>query len=235
MRFSYQPQNGVVSIYVRREEFDLAARGDEYRVFSRSFNPNNLEQFIEGYTDFIKQVCNYLVPEEKIQDIVTMSTYKSGYTWRSLLNLDYSDESTSFLENMVAYGLHIIDQEGRSRNPAKTIADYISKKDASKLSLIMTLLNLPSLPEPFNKRKKLKSPKTLQKRIDMLNAKLKVFEERYKFDSNTMIKYYESDKMPTNDINEWISLFTEKKYHESIKNREIVANELLEEWEKKVQ
>ena len=98
----------------------------------------------------------------------------------------------------------------------------------------MTLLNLPSLPEPFKKRKKIiKNPKTLQKRIDLLNAKIKFFEDQYKFDSNTMIKYYESDKIMDNTMGEWVNAFNEKNYYESTKNRESIANELVDEWIKK--
>jgi len=233
MRFSYEPTTGEVSIYVKKEEFDLAAKGDEYRVFTRSFDPENLEKFIESYTEFIKQICNHLMPQEKIQDVLTVSTLKSGYTWRSLLNLDYSDESNSFLENMVSYGLHIIDQEGRIKNPHKTIADYISKKDASKLSLIMTLMNLPSLPEPFKKRKRGKNTKALQKRIDNLNNQIKRFEESYGFSSETMYKYYQDDELPDDNMGSWINAYNELKFINSVKNRETIVEELLEVWDKK--
>jgi len=233
MRFSYEPTTGEVSIYVQHKEFDLAVNKEEFRVFTRTFTPESLQKFIEGYTNFIKEVCNCLIPEEQIQDIVTMSTYKSsGYVWRSLLSLDYSDESTSFLENLIAYGLSTIDQESQTKSN-KTIANYISKKDASKLSLIMTLLNLPSLPEPYKKRRKLKSPKTLQKRIDALTLKLKAFEAKYEFNSETMLKYYENDKIPSDEIKAWISTYQELKFINSEKNREMVADELVEIWNKR--
>jgi len=232
MRFSYKPETGEVSIYVKQSEFDLAAKGDEYRVFTRHFDSESLEKFIESYSNFMKDVCNSLMPNEQIKDIVTMSTYKSGYTWRSLLDLDYSDESNSFLENTLAYGLHIVDQEGRKKNPDKTIADIISKKDASKLSLIMTLLNLPSLPEPYRKRRRSKSPKVIQKRVDMLKTKLKKFEDKFGFDSETMEKYYHDDKMPSEEMGEWINIYSELKFINSIKERETLADELLEVWSK---
>ena len=112
MRFSYNPETREVSIYVKQEEFDLAANGDEYRVFTRTFNADNLETFINGYTEFIKKICSDLLINEKIHDIITISTYKSGYLWRSLLDFSSSDESTSFLENILSYGLHLINQDG---------------------------------------------------------------------------------------------------------------------------
>jgi hypothetical protein len=234
MRFSYEPENSEVSIYIKKEEFDLAANEKEYKVFTRQFTPENLQDFIESYTDFIKNILINLMPSENIQDIITVSDYKSGYTWRSLLNMDFSDESTSFLENMVAYGLHIIDQEGRSKNSDKTIADYISQKDASKLSLIMTLLDLPSLPEPFKKRNKRKpSKKVLQNRLDAIDKKLKTFEQKFDFDSDTMFKFYEDDKMPEKDISAWLNLYNEKKFIISVKNREELAEKLLVLWSNK--
>jgi hypothetical protein len=234
MRFSYDPANGKVSIYVKQSEFDLAANGDEYRVFTRNFNSDGLRQFIEGYTGFVKQVCNNLVPEEQIKDIVTMSTYKSsGYVWRSLLDLDYSDESTSFFENLITYGLSVIDQECQTKVPSKAISEFISRKDASRLSLIMTLLNLPSLPEPYKKRKR-KSPKAAQKQIDNLKSKLKTFEDKYGFNSEAMIQYYANDKIMDNNIGEWINVYNEYKFLNSVRNRERVADELIEIWDKKV-
>ena len=235
MRFSYVPSTGTVTIYVKKEEFDLAVNETEFRVFSRVFTSDGLQQFIEGYTDFIKQICNFLVPDEKIQDIVTMSTYKSSsYVWRSLLNLNYSDESASFLENLLAYGLSTIDQEEQNRVPNKSITEFISRRDANKLSLIMTLLNqLPSLPQPYQKRRR-KSPKTAQKRIDFLTFKLKMFEEKYGFNSETMLQYYQNDKIMDENMGEWINTFNELKFINSVKNREMVAEEVMELWSKKV-
>jgi len=235
MRFSYNPVEGRVAIYVKKEEFDLAANENEYRVFSRVFDPKNLEQFIEGYTNFIQQICNFLVPDEQIKDIVTFSTYKNGYTWRSLLNLDYSDESASFLENLLAYGLSTIDQEEQNRIPNKPITEFISRRDANKLSLIMTLLNqLPSLPQPYKKRKRPPSSRSVQKHIDSLNLKLKMFEEKYGFNSETMLKYYENDKIMDDNMGQWISVYSELKFINSVKNREMVAEEVMEIWSKKV-
>lgn len=233
MRFSYEPTTGELSAYVKQSEFDLAANGEEYRVFKRTFDIDNLEEFLKGYANFIKEIFHYLTPDEQMQDVVSISTYKQGYTWRSIANMEYNDESFSFLENLMTYGLSIIDKECRQRTGGKTIAEMISKRDSAKLSLIMSLLNMPSLPEPYKKRKKLKNvSKILQKRLDLINTKLKTFEEKYGFSSEDMWKYYKDDELPEDNMITWIDLYQEKQFALSIDKKQKLAEDLVDLWMK---
>jgi len=232
MRFSYDPENNELSVYVKKNEFDLAANETEYKVFKRVFNRENLESFLKAYSNFIKDIFDYITPNEKIQDIVAISTYKQLYSWRSLsgTELTYGDESSSFLENMMIYGLSVMDRKC-IQNGGKNIMEEITPRDKSKLSLIMTLIDTLNLPTPYVEGKKSKNTlKSLQKKLNTMDAKLKVYEEKYKFSSEDAWKYYNDDKLPDEKMLDWLEIYEEKQYILSIDKKRQLAEELASKW-----
>jgi hypothetical protein len=232
MRFSYDVENNELSIYVKRNEFDLAANDTEYRVFKRVFNRENLELFLKSYSNFIKDIFSYITPDEPIHEIVAISQYKQLYSWRSLTEMVYGDESSSFLENLMIYGLSVMDKECK-KVKEKTIMESIHKRDKNKLSLIMTLIDTLTLPMPYMEGKKSKNnAKALQTKLNTMDKKLKVFEEKYGFDSQTAWKYYNDDKFVGDDDNmlNWLELYEEKNYILSIDKKRQLAEELVSKW-----
>lgn len=233
MRFFYEPTTGEVTAYVKREEFDLAANETEYRVFKRVFDVKNLENFLKLYSKFIKDIFEYLAPDEQIQDLIAVSNGKQGYTWRSVIDMAYGEERPLFLENLITYGLHAMDRECvKLSEGQKNIVSMISKKDETKLSMIMSLLDMSSLPEPFQKNKKFKKPyKGLRRKIDSLNKKLKAYEDKYGFSSEQALLYYKDDMMPEDSMVEWLKLIEEKKYLSKFEAREALVDEFIKKWQ----
>lgn len=230
MRFSYNPIEGELSAYVGREEFEFAADGKDYRVFKRKFNGEKLKKFIQEYAVFMKQVFESLMPSENMYDILALSTYKKDYVWKSLLHLEYSKENDSFFENMIGYALFEINKEIEKQNSDTSIEKVISKEDIAKLSLILNLLDFKSLPEPHSKKKKLSKEKQTEKSIKDIEVKLKKFEKTYGFNTEQMLKYYQTDKFPEKKIAEWLKVHEEHNYMLSSKDRQKVLDDFVKKW-----
>jgi|GEM_PF-6628669 len=231
MRFSYEPNEGAISAYVSQSEFELAASGNEFRVFKRHFTPDSLKKFIQEYALFMKQVFEALIPDENMYDIVALSKYKKDYVWKSLLNLEYSKEHESFLENMLGYAIFEIDKEIKKKSTKDSLEVKISAEDATKLSIILNLLDLTSLPEPFNDTKKKVSKEKLDERkLKEINNKIAKFEKKYGFNTEEMLKYYSDDKFLDDNMQVWMKLNEDKVYLLKSKDRQLLIKDFVKKW-----
>lgn len=225
MRFAYNKDNAVLSAYVKKENFSLAAGQDEYRVYEKRITQESFQEFIKNYSNFIKNVFSSISPDEEVQDIVSISSFKEGFTWRSLIDLYYGGEKFCFLENIFSYALHVIKENSKKDNIT------LSEEDAARLQLIMGLIYMPSLSQPFKKGKKYKGVEyLLKKKKQAIDKKIISFEKKYKFDSKTMYQYYKDDEIPEKYIKEWIELFEQQKEIENLLDKQKLINGFISEW-----
>lgn len=230
MRFSYDPSEGAVSAYVTQDEFELAASEKEFRVFRRRFTPDSLKKFIQEYSFFMKNVFEALIPDEHMYDIVALSKYKKDYVWKSLINLEYSKEHESFLENMLGYAIFEMDKEIQNKS-TESLESKISSDDAAKLSIILNLLDLTSLPEPFNDNKrKISKEKSESRKLKDINTKIMKLEKKYGFNTEEMLKYYSNDKFPEVTMQLWMKLTEERAYILKYQDRQLLIKDFVKKW-----
>ena len=235
MRFSYEPNEGTLSAYVKKSEFDLAVKDDEYRVFQRKFNPEKLKDFIQDYSGFMKRVFESLIPNEEMYDIVALSTYKKTYVWKSLLHLEYSVEHESFMENMLGYAMFMIEKEIKSLNQAKSLDTTICPEDAVRLSMILNLLDFKSLPEPFTKKKSGSKKRNEERQLKEINLKISKFEKKYGFSSEELIKFYSTDEFLEEPMKDWLELCRDRDYVLQSKSRQLLIEDFIKQWKSKIQ
>jgi hypothetical protein len=235
MRFNYNPESGILSFYVKKEEFALAACQDpkhenEYRVFERDFSKVSIHSFVEEFSDFTQHIFNSIFPDEKLKDIIAISTCSGGYTWTSLLKLEYQDQAQNFMNNLISYALHTMQQQSQ-----KTKSEFLkdlSPEESAKLNLIIGLVNSLSYPQPW-KRKKTKNidpDVELSNKINLLTKKIKVLENKYKFSTGEMLKYYNDDILPDEEFTKWMKYSEELKAYEEFKSKKSVLKQIVDLW-----
>jgi hypothetical protein len=235
MRFNYNPATGVLSLYVKKSEFEFAGsmdpkHQDEYRVFSRDFSKVAVQSFVEDFSNFTQEIFNSIYPEEKLRDIIALSTCSDGYTWTSLLKLEYQDEAQSFLNNLMSYALHVMQQQ--SRNKDGSFIDNLAKEEAAKLNLIIGLMNYLNYQQPW-KRKKSKEPSfeaELKSKMKSLSKKIKALEAKYQFSTEEMLKYYKDDDLPDREISNWIKYNEELNSYERFQSKQKVLKTIVDMW-----
>lgn len=194
MRFAYDPSTRELSLYVKKHEFDLAVNDEEYRVFRRDFSENKMATFIEEFSAFVRKILCTIYTEEKVQDILAISSSKKGYTWTSLMHLEYSENAVNFLENLMSYGLHIVQHQ--SEHGKDSFIQDLNSEDMTKLNLIVSLISTLNYPQPWQKRAAGKNQLKLKTRITRLAKQIKALEQKYGFSSDEMLKYYADDELP---------------------------------------
>lgn len=243
MRFDYSPQIGQLSVYASQDEFQLAASQDSYRVIVKTLRNKNgdiepelIAKFIEEYSEFVKKILQSIYPEEKIKDIVVMSTMpKFGFLWTSLLDIKKCGNSFNFFEMMMNYITNIIKDSG-SKNRTKELEEILEQKDLSKLEILNILSKSIDGPSIWKNRKKQDNNK-LKNITDIKNINIKIqdLEKKYQFSSEEMYKFYQEykgDESLEPGMLEWIDLFEERRFLLSIKEKHRLLDELLDKWDK---
>lgn len=246
MRFAYSPETGVFSVYATPEEFALAHSSDDenpekYRVIVKqmrnkdgSNNEVAIYDFIHEYVNFVKKIFGDLYPDEKIKDVVVLSTMpKLGYTWTSLLDLENFDSSQNFLELMTSYAFKTIADTGVNKKSGvgKELMEMLSETDFAKLTLAKMILCSIQHPTVWNKKQKSdKQKEQLEANLKTVETKIKKYEKKYGFDSAEMQKYYGDDKYPEKDMQDWLKLYTDASIIRlSLEKYELVEN-LVTQW-----
>jgi hypothetical protein len=247
MRYAYSPLTGEFAVYATAEEFQLASRPkvddepQEYRVILKNLkskdgnnDPEEITTFIDEFVDFIKTIFGELHPDEKIKDVIVMSTMaRVGFMWTSLLGDNTYESSYNFFDMLLSYGLNVMMEAGQSKNSEKSkdITEMMSERDFSKLTLAKILLSTLELPQIWKVKKK---PDKYKEKMAALADKLKVkitkFEAKYKFSSEDMLKYYGDDTYPEKDMQTWLDATKEVKLIESSLQKYDLVEELVDSW-----
>ena len=228
MRFRYSPETGQLNIFVKKDEFDLAVSENEYRVFTRDFTKVNISVFVEEFSNFVKEIFQSLYAEEKLKDIVAVSTVNGAYTWISLLKLEDTGSANDFLENLLSYGLNVLDKESLKKK--KDFLYEMTVEDRAKLSLILGLLHNLSYPAPWKKRTKDNKLQKNINRLKLLKRQLGALESKYGFSSEEMVKYYADDTIPDEDIVAWLILYNEYQELQHFSDKQDVLKQIIDIW-----
>lgn len=243
MRFDYSPQTGQFSVYASQDEFQLAASQDSYRVIVKNLKNKNgdiepelIAKFIAEYSEFVKKILQSIYPEEKIKDIVVMSTMpKFGFLWTSLLDIKKCGNSFNFFETIMNYITNVMKDSG-SKNGIKDLEEIIEEKDLNKLEILNILSKSIDGPSIWKNRKKQDNDKLKNiTNIKNINIKIEELEKKYQFSSEEMYKFYQNykgDESLESGMLEWIDLFEERKFLLSVKEKHRLLDELVDKWSK---
>lgn len=225
MRFTYNQDNGYLSAYVKKKDFELILNNNEYQVYNKKIERENFNDFIKNYSNFIKEFFSSVSPDEQVQQIISISNFKQGFTWRSLLDLHYGGEKICFLENMFSYILYEI------QNNIKQNTLILSPEDAARLQLISALMYMPGLPQPFKKNQKYKGVKVLlQKKIEIFDKKLISYENKYKISSDIFFKKYKDIDNNEKYIKEWLKLYEQREDLKRTLSQQDLVNKFVKLW-----
>jgi hypothetical protein len=220
-------------MYVKKSEFEFAGsmdpkHQDEYRVFSRDFSKIAVQSFVEDFSNFTQEIFNSIYPEEKLRDIVALSTCNEGYTWTSLLKLEYQDEAQSFLNNLMSYALHVMQQQSKDKN---NFIKNLTKEEAAKLNLVIGLISHMNYQQPWKRKKnKIDTEIEVRNKMKSLSKKIKTLESKYQFTTEEMLKYYRDDVIPDKEISNWIKYNEELKGYQNFQNKQKILQQILEIW-----
>ena len=241
MRFHYSPQTGQLTVYATSDEFQLAAGEKEYRVVVKdlknkdgTIDENLIFHFIEEFSNFTKKIFQDIYPQEKIQDIVVMSTKpKFGFTWTSLLNYKKQGSSLNFISMIIDYLLNAIKDSSvkKSNKEAKELDEIFSKKDLNKLEILNIMINSMTCPSIWKMSRK----KEDATRLNQLNIKITKIEKKYGYSSEEMYKYYseyKSDESLETPMQEWLKLYEERRDLLILEEKNKLINDFLEKWSK---
>jgi hypothetical protein len=227
MRFNYDPHLEELSAYVHKEDFEFAANKDtdEYRIFSRNFKKSSIINFIQEFTKFICHIFECLYPEEKIKDIIVISKFNKGFSWTSLLNLNFNDNTLGFFQNLMNYGMHTLKEFNKDKN----FVEKLPKEEIAKLSLINHLVVTLNCQEPWQRKRK-NQENQIEVKIKNLKKSIKSYEVKFGFSSDEMLKYYADDEMPEEEMNNWKNAFFELKNYENMLKKQDTLNKIIEMW-----
>ena len=138
MRFLYEPEHGLLSLYVKKQEFALAANDTEYKVMSRAFEETDINVFLEEFIKFSRDMLNSMSPKDKLQDVLAISLSENAYIWTSLVRLEDSSEPQNFLNMLLDYGVAILQKQSKNQ---KNFLNDLDEEDKAKLQLSTALLN----------------------------------------------------------------------------------------------
>jgi hypothetical protein len=249
MRFAYCPETGQLTIYATTEEFQLASFHDgkggeqEFRVVLKelknrdgSVDPSAIYKFLNQYVKFVKDIFGDLYPDEKIKDILVLSTMpKLGFTWTSLLDIDKFGSSLNFMDMITSYAFSAIEDTNldKKTQTGKSLIELLSERDFAKLTLAKVLLSSINHPTVWKQKQRPdKQKEDFLKRMDSLKNKLSRFERKYGFESKEMHKYYKDDQFPESDMEEWLKVYTEYQMMQlSIEKFSLVEN-ITDNWMK---
>lgn len=248
MRFAYTPETGQFAIYASPEEFQLASFHDgqggdqEFRVVLKNLKERDgqtadegaIYHFINEYVAFVKKIFGDLYPNEKIKDIVVLSTMpKLGFTWTSLQDLDKFGSSNNFLEMVLSYALLTIQETDldKKTQTGRELVELLSERDFAKLTLAKVILASVSHPTVWKtKQKPDKQKDDFIKRMNSLKTKIARFERKYGFSSEDMQKYYGDDQYPEKDMEAWLKLYQEYKLMETSLDKFDLVEKIVDQW-----
>jgi hypothetical protein len=227
MRFNYNPNTEELSAYVNKNDFDFAANKDseEYRIFSRDFKKTSLINFIQEFSKFVCHIFSCIYPEEKIKDIIVVSKFGKGFSWTSLLNLNFNDNTLGFFENLINYGMHALKEHNKDKN----FMEKMPKEEVAKLSLINHLVATLNCPEPWQRKRKTQENQ-INIKIKDLKKSIKSYENKFGFSSEEMLKYYADDEMPEEEMIHWKNAFFELKNYENILKKQDSLEKIIQIW-----
>ena len=233
LRFNYDPEACVLSVYIKKNDFSLAVNNedykDEYRVYYKDFQKHGLQTFVQDFSNFTKNIFNKIYPDDDLRDLIGISAKKdgTGYIWSSLLHLEHRETTQSFLNTLLNYAFHIFQKESKSKNKLNFF-DLLTDQDRSKISLIVTLINSMEHAQPWKRKKKNKSSTT--DRIKLLSKRINALEKQFGFTSEQMVKYYMDDAIKVEDIANWFQYIDELNALQNIETQKNTIGEILALW-----
>ena len=227
MRLNYNSNNREFAIYVDKDEFNLAMDNKEFKVFSRAMDEENFYKLVKEFADFFKDSLMQVFPNKKIHDIIAFCSSSDGmHNWIGINNPTESESHYNLLEAALSYAVFIL--ENYCQNTKNNgLLETLSAEDGAKLSLILSLISLINVPNPFVQSKKKHS---IASKLKKINGKLQLFEERFGFTSETMWKYYQDDNLPDEEMEDWIALYEEKRFLINVKDKERFIKEMIDKW-----
>lgn len=240
MKFKYNKETGVFSVYVKQKEFDLAVSPDDkyksyYRVMSRDFTKTDLEVFVQEFSKFSVAMMNAITTSEDgdgdtIQDVVMLSTHPEGYSWTSLLKLHETDDAETFLDLLMTYAESTFHNQASQRG-GKIFHEEMAEIDLEKLDLIRALISSVQYNQPWKPVGKSKFVRGVPKtRLQTVKRRIAAFEKQFGFNTQEMLKYYLDDSIPDKKISDWIALTKELESLDAIQGYQNRVGEVMKVW-----
>ena len=251
MRFAYSPDTGCLSVYATPEEFHLTAdvftknpaSGEkEFRVIVKHFknkdrtkNEAAIMQFLEEYNKkLIIPLMGDLYPDEKIKDIVVLSTMsKLGFSWTSLTDIDNFNSSQNFFDMVLSYAVKAITSSDTDKKSGegRELMELLSEDDFAKLTLAKVILSSINHPTVWKKKHQTDRAKDqLEVQMAGIDKKLQRLEKKDGFLSAQAVEFYQNDQFPEDDIALWLQLIQQASTIRLALEKYGLVEELVGKW-----